>query len=65
LLRTVLLYPMRDLMGFGYWAASYASNRILWRGEVFELSDQGLMRPYIPPTSLHPGAKETFNPPRS
>jgi len=65
LLRTVLLYPLRDLMGFGYWAASYSSNRILWRGEVFELLDQGLMRPYRPPTGIHPTAEETFNPPRS
>jgi ceramide glucosyltransferase len=65
LLRTVLLYPLRDLMGFGYWAASYSSNRILWRGEIFELLDQGLMRPYVPPTDIHPGAKEPYNPPRS
>lgn len=43
--RTVLLYPLRDLMGFGFWAASYTSNRVLWRGEVFELSKDGWMRP--------------------
>jgi ceramide glucosyltransferase len=41
--RTVLLYPLRDLMGFGYWAASYGSNRILWRGETFELLRDGVM----------------------
>jgi ceramide glucosyltransferase len=45
LLRTVLLYPLRDLMGLGFWTASYASNRILWRGEVFALMKDGLMRP--------------------
>ena len=45
LLRTVLLYPLRDLMGFGFWLASYTSNRILWRGETFELLNDGLMRP--------------------
>jgi ceramide glucosyltransferase len=49
LLRTILLYPLRDLMGFGFWLASYTSNRILWRGETFELLADGLMRP------LHPG----------
>ncbi len=43
--RTVVLYPLRDLMGFGFWAASYTSNRVLWRGEVFELSKDGWMRP--------------------
>jgi ceramide glucosyltransferase len=44
LMRTVLLYPLRDLMGFGYWVASYGSNRVLWRGEVFELLRDGVMR---------------------
>ena len=40
-----LVYPLRDLMGFFYWAASYGSNRILWRGEIFELLSGGVMRP--------------------
>jgi ceramide glucosyltransferase len=39
------LYPIRDLMGFGFWAASYASNRILWRGRVFQLKSEGRMTP--------------------
>jgi ceramide glucosyltransferase len=38
------LYPLRDLMGFGFWAASYLGNRILWRGRVFELLPGGKMR---------------------
>jgi ceramide glucosyltransferase len=42
--RTVLLYPLRDLLGFGFWAASYGSNRILWRGEVYVLEAEGRMR---------------------
>lgn len=41
---TVLLFPVRDLLGFGYWAASYWSNKILWRGEIFELLRDGVMR---------------------
>ena len=45
LLRTALLYPLRDLMGFGFWMASYTSNKIQWRGETFELLNDGLMRP--------------------
>ena len=41
----LLLYPLRDLMGFGFWAASYTSNRISWRGRVFLLKSQGRMTP--------------------
>lgn len=38
------LYPIRDLMGFGFWAASYFSSKILWRGHVYELLPGGKMR---------------------
>jgi ceramide glucosyltransferase len=38
------LYPVRDLMGFGFWAASYLGSRILWRGRVFKLLPEGKMR---------------------
>jgi ceramide glucosyltransferase len=44
LLKTMLLYPVRDLMGFFFWAMSYSSRRILWRGEVYELQAMGRMR---------------------
>jgi len=37
----LVLYPLRDLMGFGFWAASYWGSRILWRGRVFELLPGG------------------------
>jgi ceramide glucosyltransferase len=40
----VALYPVRDLMGFGFWAARYLGSRILWRGRVFELLPGGKMR---------------------
>jgi ceramide glucosyltransferase len=40
----LVLYPLRDLMGFGFWAASYSSRRILWRGRVYELLAGGRMR---------------------
>ncbi len=40
----LVLYPVRDLMGFGFWLASYAGRRILWRGRVFELLPGGRMR---------------------
>ena len=41
----LVLFPIRDLMGFGFWAASYFSSRILWRGRNFELTEGGRMRP--------------------
>ncbi len=37
----LVLYPIRDLMGFGFWAASYLGSRILWRGKVFQLLPVG------------------------
>jgi ceramide glucosyltransferase len=40
----LVLYPIRDLMGFFFWMASYWGNRILWRGRVFELLPGGKMR---------------------
>ncbi|SPE20893.1 Glycosyl transferase, group 2 family [Candidatus Sulfotelmatomonas gaucii] len=40
----LILYPIRDLMGFCIWAASYAGRRILWRGRVYSLLPGGKMR---------------------
>jgi ceramide glucosyltransferase len=40
----LVLYPIRDLMGIGIWAASYWGRQILWRGKVFELLPGGKMR---------------------
>jgi len=37
------LYPLRDLMGFGFWLASYCSDRIQWRGERYRLEAGGKM----------------------
>ena len=44
LVRTMLLYPLRDLMGFFYWVASYTSGTILWRGKLYRLGQHGLMQ---------------------
>jgi ceramide glucosyltransferase len=41
----IVLFPVRDLIGPLIWALSYASNRIQWRGEVYELVEGGMMRP--------------------
>jgi ceramide glucosyltransferase len=40
----IVLYPVRDLMGFFFWLASYTGNTILWRGQVYELLPGGRMR---------------------
>ena len=40
----LVLYPIRDLMGFGFWAASYCSSEIVWRGRIFKLLPGGRMR---------------------
>ncbi|MGA9062021.1 MAG: glycosyltransferase [Terracidiphilus sp.] len=40
----LVLYPIRDFMGFCFWAAGYLSRRILWRGRVYELLPGGKMR---------------------
>jgi ceramide glucosyltransferase len=37
------LYPLRDLMGFGFWLASYAGNTVDWRGEKYRLHPGGRM----------------------
>jgi ceramide glucosyltransferase len=41
----MILFPLRDFLGPLIWVLSYASNRILWRGEMYELVDGGRMRP--------------------
>jgi ceramide glucosyltransferase len=37
------LYPLRDLMGFGFWLASYAGDSVDWRGERYRLIPGGRM----------------------
>jgi ceramide glucosyltransferase len=37
------LYPLRDLMGFVFWLASYRGSTIVWRGERYRLSYGGKM----------------------
>ena len=37
------LYPLRDLMGFFFWAASYRNSEVVWRGERYRLSLDGKM----------------------
>ena len=55
-LRTMLLYPLRDLLGFGYWIASYVSNQVRWRGQVYNLLQDGFMRHDSDPGEHEPEA---------
>jgi ceramide glucosyltransferase len=37
------LYPVRDFLGFCFWAASYLGRTIVWRGENYRLELGGIM----------------------
>ena len=41
------LYPIRDLMGFLFWAASYCSSKVGYRGETYILYDEGKIKKYV------------------
>jgi ceramide glucosyltransferase len=47
-LHSCWLYPLRDLMGFGFWLFSFFGSTILWRGERYRLLAGGLMVPVVP-----------------
>ena len=42
-LRYFWLYPIRDLMGFFLWCASFFNTSIVWRGERYQLQPGGKM----------------------
>lgn len=42
-LSTCWLYPLRDLLGFFLWVASYGSNVIDWRGQKYRMEFGGKM----------------------
>ncbi len=43
-LRDLWLLPLRDFFGLGFWAWSFASNHIVWRGEHFYLREGRIAR---------------------
>lgn len=43
-LRDIWLLPLRDFFGLGFWAWSYASDTVVWRGERFRLRDGRISR---------------------
>jgi ceramide glucosyltransferase len=38
-LRDLWLLPLRDFLGLGFWAWSFAGDTVVWRGELFRLRD--------------------------
>jgi ceramide glucosyltransferase len=43
--RLCWLYPLRDLMGFVTWVASYSSRSFFWRGETYQFTRGGKIVP--------------------
>lgn len=58
-IRLAFLYPLRDLLGSLLWMASYVSRRVGWRGELFELTSRGVVRP-IPAEEDHVSAYRSW-----
>ena len=48
------LYPVRDLMGFAFWCASFFGREIVWRDERYRLEHGGRMVACGPGVQ-HPG----------
>ncbi len=44
-LRDCWLYPVRDLMGFCFWIASFLGSTIVWRSQQYHLEKEGRMAP--------------------
>jgi ceramide glucosyltransferase len=43
-LRDIWLLPLRDFFGLGFWAWSFASDTVVWRGDHFTLKDGRISR---------------------
>jgi ceramide glucosyltransferase len=52
--RLAFLFPLRDLIGFLLWAASYANNTLHWHGKIFELEPGGTLRRPVSQASAEP-----------
>lgn len=42
--QSIFFYPLRDLLGIGFWISSYWSRKIHWRNEIYLLEKEGRMR---------------------
>jgi len=41
----VLLLPVKDLLSFGLWLASFLGNEVVWQGRRYRLTQDGLLTP--------------------
>jgi ceramide glucosyltransferase len=55
-LRDLWLLPLRDFLGLGFWAWSFAGDTVVWQGELFRLRDGRItpVRPEPPPGGTPP-----------
>ncbi|MBZ5649188.1 MAG: glycosyltransferase [Acidobacteriia bacterium] len=51
------LYPVRDLLGFFTWLASFGGRTFFWRGETYRFSNGGKIIPQNRPAASAVGAK--------
>jgi ceramide glucosyltransferase len=51
-LRLCWLNPLRDLLSFGLWLASFSGETFLWRGETYRLAEQGRIVPEQRPITI-------------
>lgn len=40
------LIPLQDLLSFGFWAAGFFGDKIVWRGEAYRVTAEGKLQPY-------------------
>jgi ceramide glucosyltransferase len=57
------LYPLRDILGFAIWCASFYSSEIVWRDERYALEPGGRMRPVYPRAAHGTGARSKVRAP--
>ncbi len=55
-LRNLWLLPLRDMVAFCVWFASFANHKVQWRGEIF-LLENGRIRPAMPEKEILTSAK--------
>jgi len=53
--RSTLIYPVRDLLGFCVWVASYFGSGMRWRGEAFVFRPGGTIEKAGPPSDANNG----------
>jgi len=45
--RALWLIPLSEWFGFAAWVAGYGSQRVLWRGELYDVQSQGRLVPCV------------------